>query len=88
MSSVYVLAGWFGDIEWIEDIYANEQEAEDECDRLWISRTSEKGPDYATKLHKFAVEEHSLIGTASLSVAEAAAELRLRALGLPRRVRG
>lgn len=57
---VYLLAGWFGEHEWIEAIYATHADAAAECARLWETRSSEKGPDYATKLHKFAVEEYEL----------------------------
>lgn len=61
--TVYVLQGWFGDVEWIEGIYSDETEAEDRCDALWVERTSSVLPadHYAQKLCKFAVAEFPLL---------------------------
>lgn len=63
--NVWIVEGWFGDQEWIEGIYATEELADAERARLWQSRSSDKGPDYAKGLHKFSAEEYDVIGAAS-----------------------
>ena len=53
---VYLVVGWFGDQEWLEGVYATEELASAVCNTLWKTRTSEQGPAYAQRLHKFAVQ--------------------------------
>ena len=60
--SVYVVEGWFGDQEWIEEIHATKAGAEGRVDVLWETRRSAKAPEYAQGVCKFAVHEYALIG--------------------------
>jgi hypothetical protein len=63
VDSVWIVEGWFGDIEWIEaPAYATRELAEAECQRLWETRRSQHGPDYAAGLHKFAIRELDVRG--------------------------
>lgn len=60
---VYVIQGWFGQDEWIEGIYADQQKAEFKMRQLWAERRSEVlAPDYYIQgLCKFDVVEHEVI---------------------------
>jgi hypothetical protein len=51
--NVYLVFGWFGDQEWVESIFATEEAAEREVERLYSVRpkTGE------SSLNKYAVEE-------------------------------
>lgn len=70
---VYIIAGWFGDQEWIEGewetggpdrvwilrAFRSREAANARSEELWETRTSQSpdAPDYAQKLMKFAVLE-------------------------------
>lgn len=54
---VYVVEGWFGDVEWRVSIHATIETANDRCAELWKTRADPNGPAYCSGLHKFAVEE-------------------------------
>jgi hypothetical protein len=62
---VWIIEGWFGDVEWIEEVHADEAAAEARVAELWKTRASEKGPAYAKGLHKFAAEPYDVIGGAA-----------------------
>ncbi len=57
---VFVLEGWFGDHEWLEGIYAYEEDARREHDRLWRTRRSERAPEWCQGLCKFSVSAVAL----------------------------
>lgn len=57
---VYEVQGWFGDHEWSEGLYASEDAAQTECNRLWAERRSEHAPDWCQGLCKFCVEEREV----------------------------
>ena len=59
---VYLLQGWFGDIEWLEGVYASQEKAEAEATRLRKTRTTEKPvPDWVQGLCKFGIDEMEVI---------------------------
>lgn len=60
---VYVIDGWFGDVNWIESIYADETKAEDRVDALWVERRSKVLPEdhYCQGLCKFGTSEHEVV---------------------------
>jgi hypothetical protein len=60
--TVYIIVGWFGDIEWIEEIHSNEHVAEARVRELWETRNSARGPEWASGLHKFGIEDWEVIG--------------------------
>lgn len=57
---VWIVEGWFGDIEWIEGVYEFEDNAKAECERLWETRRSDHPsvPDWCQGLCKFDVSEY------------------------------
>ena len=58
---VYLITGWFGDHEWVEEIHATKAGAEGKCEALWVRRRSHKAPEYAQGVCKFAVEEREVV---------------------------
>lgn len=60
---VYLIEGWFGDIEWVEAIYALKEDAEAKCSELRQTRRSEKShvPDWVQGVCKFTVEEWEVL---------------------------
>ena len=59
---VFIIEGWFGDVEWIEAVYNSQEDAESRCDELWIERKSENAPEeFVQGLCKFAVVEHRVL---------------------------
>lgn len=61
MNKVYIVEGWFGSDEWIERIFANENEALNYCEELWLTRRSRVNDrHHAAGLHKFDVVEHEV----------------------------
>lgn len=66
--TVHAVIGWFGDLEWIEAIYARAEDAEQACEQMWKERRSTHVPDYVQGVCKFAVQDYEVIGSASLAV--------------------
>jgi hypothetical protein len=62
MKTVWIIEGWFGDIEWIESVWANEADAEAEVNRLMKARRSVMLLDdhFAQGLCKFTAVEHAV----------------------------
>lgn len=60
---VYVIEGWFGDIEWIEAVYADQSKAETRVNELWVERRSSILPEdhFAQRLCKFASVEYEVV---------------------------
>lgn len=54
---VYILQGWFGDVEWVEGVYTSKKRAKAECARLWETRRTGYWPedDYRQGVCKFDV---------------------------------
>lgn len=57
MTHVYLVVGWFGDVEWVEAVYATDEAAEAACRAAWQERRSAHAPDWCQGLCKFGVEE-------------------------------
>lgn len=63
MDRVYMVVGWFGSDEWNEKCFANKEEADAYCAKLWETRESpleSKPSEYAKGLHKFDVIEYEV----------------------------
>lgn len=61
MSEVYIVHGWFGDYEWIECVCRDKDVAEQRAEKLWETRSSDVGPQYARGLHKFSADPYTLV---------------------------
>jgi hypothetical protein len=63
MARVYIIEGWFGDREWIEEVHADRETAERRSNELWAERRSNVIPPdhWIQGLAKYAVVEHVLI---------------------------
>jgi hypothetical protein len=61
--TVWIIEGWFGDVEWIEAIYATGAAAEKRVDELRVRRRSSVLPDdhWIQGLAKFAAVEHKVL---------------------------
>lgn len=60
---VWIIEGWFGGIEWIEAVYADEHKANSRVEHLWLERRSFVLPEdhFAQQLCKFAAVEYEVI---------------------------
>jgi hypothetical protein len=59
---IYLISGWFGDRDWIEEVHANKENADARCNELWTTRRSNRPiPQYIQGVCKFAVEEWDVI---------------------------
>ncbi len=58
---VFIVVGWFGDQEWVEEVCATQEKAEERISELLVTRSSDKGPVWANGLHKFGFEEWAVI---------------------------
>lgn len=63
MKAVFIIEGWFGDIEWTEGVYSDKEKAYAVCNSLWAERRSDVLPrnHFAQGFCKFAVVEHEVI---------------------------
>lgn len=58
---VWIVGGWFGSEEWIEEIRSSKESALARVEELWKERRSEKGPDYAQGVCKFEAFEMEVL---------------------------
>lgn len=61
--NVWIIEGWFGDREWIEAVYADEEKANSRVEELWEERRSFVLPEdhFYQRLCKFAAIEHRVV---------------------------
>ena len=60
---IYIIEGWFGDVEWIEEIHLSKERAEERSNELWAERRSNVLPPdhFVQDLCKFAAVEYEVI---------------------------
>lgn len=58
---VWIVEGYFGDTNWLEAIYKDQDEVDKALSYLMTTRNSERGPQYCAGLHKFDCWEEEVL---------------------------